>query len=138
MPHRHRWWIALVAAAFALTLALGLGRPSPAPPPVAERSDIPAAVDWGTVKPAPTARAESLLQVGAYITNISDIDLMDDQFSIELLLWTVWHGELDQNPSDQLRVLNGIYNGDISALSGSAGIRRMVTAGASTRCVHWW
>ena len=110
VPHRHRWWIALVAAAFALTLALGLGRPSPAPPPVAERSDIPAAVDWGTVKPAPTARAESLLQMGAYITNISDIDLMDDQFSIELLLWTVWHGEPDQNPSDQLRVLNGIYN----------------------------
>ena len=41
--------------------------------------------------------------MGAYITNISDIDLMEDQFSIELLLWTLWHGDPDQNPSDQLR-----------------------------------
>ena len=128
VPHRHRWWIALVAAAFALTLVLGLGRPSQAPPPVVERSDVPAAIDWGTVKPAPTARAESLLQVGAYITNISDIDLMDDQFSIELLLWTVWHGEPDQNPSDQLRVLNGIYNGDIQRFER---IRRDQTDGHS-------
>ena len=51
--------------------------------------------------------------MGAYITNISEINLMEDQFSIELLLWTLWHGEPDQDPSDQLRVLNGIYNGDI-------------------------
>ena len=76
VPHRHRWWIALVAAALALTLALGLGRPTPAPPPVAERSDAPAAIDWGTVMAAPTVPAEPLLQVGACITNISDIDLM--------------------------------------------------------------
>ena len=66
--------------------------------------------------------------MGAYITNISDIDLMDDQFSIELLLWTVWHGELDQNPSDQLRVLNGIYNGDIQRFER---IRRDQTNGHS-------
>ena len=32
VPHRLRWWIALVAAAFALTLALGLQRPSVQPP----------------------------------------------------------------------------------------------------------
>ena len=48
------------------------------------------------------------LPLGAYITNVKDIDLLNDQFSIELLLWTIWQGDPDQNPSDQLRILNGL------------------------------
>ena len=53
------------------------------------------------------------LKVGAYVTNISDFDLLDDQFSIELLLWTLWDGAAEANPSDHLTLLNGIYDGDI-------------------------
>ena len=45
-----------------------------------------------------------------------------------MLLWTLWHGEPDQNPSDQLRVLNGIYNGDIQRFER---IRRDLTDGQS-------
>ena len=56
------------------------------PSPEAEPSNAPAAIDWGTVMADPAPPAEPLLQVGAYITNISDIDLREDQFSIELLL----------------------------------------------------
>ena len=111
VPHRLRWWIALVAAAFALTLALGLQRPS-VQPPVATPSEASEEIDWGAPNAQPSLAEEPLLQVGAYITNISEIDLREDQFSIELLLWTLWHGDPDQNPSDQLRILNGVYNGD--------------------------
>lgn len=128
VPHRHRWWIALVAAAFALTLALGLQRPSLEASSIAAPSQVPAAIDWGSETTDPAPAAEPLLQVGAYITNISEINLMEDQFSIELLLWTLWHGEPDQNPSDQLRVLNGIYNGDIQRFER---IRRDLTDGQS-------
>ena len=89
---------------------------------------MPAANDWGSETADPAPAAEPLLQVGAYTTNISEINLMEDQFSIELLLWTLWHGETDQNPSDQLRVLNGIYNGDIQRFER---IRRDLTDGQS-------
>ena len=95
---------------------------------MATPSQVPAAIDWGPETADSAPAAEPLLQVGAYITNISDIDLMEDQFSIELLLWTLWHGEPDQNPSDQLRVLNGIYNGDIQRFER---IRRDLTDGQS-------
>ena len=95
---------------------------------MAAPSQVPAAIDWGPETADPAPAAEPLLQVGAYITNISDIDLMEDQFSIELLLWTLWHGEPDQNPSDQMRVLNGIYNGDIQRFEW---IRRDLTDGQS-------
>ena len=27
------------------------------------------------------------------VTNISDIDLLQDQFSVEMLLWTTWAGD---------------------------------------------
>ena len=47
-----------------------------------------------------------------YVTNINHIDLLDDQFSIEMLLWTEWAGDPAANPSDDLMVLNGIYDGD--------------------------
>ena len=53
------------------------------------------------------------LRIGAYVTNISDIDLLQDQFSVEMLLWTTWAGDPQADPSDQLMILNGIYDGDI-------------------------
>ena len=46
--------------------------------------------------------SQSRLKVGAYVTNISDFDLLDDQFPIELLLWTLWDGAAEANPSDHL------------------------------------
>ena len=53
------------------------------------------------------------LRAGAYITNISNIDLLDDQFSVEMLLWTEWGGDPENDPSNNLMILNGIYDGDI-------------------------
>ena len=53
------------------------------------------------------------LRVGAYITNINNIDLLQDQFSVEMLLWTEWAGDAQSDPSDNLIILNGIYDGDI-------------------------
>ena len=53
------------------------------------------------------------LRVGAYITNINNIDLLQDQFSVEMLLWTEWAGDAQSDPSDNLMILNGIYDGDI-------------------------
>ena len=111
VPRRRRLWMALAALAFALTLQIGFWRAAATPEPA------PPAVDWGRPEaPAasPPLRQPTLppLQLGAYITNVNDIDLLNDQFSIELLLWTIWQGDPDQNPSDQLRILNGVYNGD--------------------------
>ena len=105
---------------------------------MAAPSEASEEIDWGAPNGQPSPAEEPLLQVGAYITNISEIDLREDQFSIELLLWSLWHGDPDQNPSDQLRVLNGIYKVISSASSESAGIRRRLTAGACTRCVPPW
>ena len=68
-----------MAAAFALTLALGLQRPSLEASSIAAPSQVPAAIDWGPETADSAPAAEPLLQVGAYITNISDIDLMEDQ-----------------------------------------------------------
>ena len=65
---------------------------------------------------APVERLEPAgppLRIGAYVTNISDIDLLQDQFSVEMLLWTTWAGDPQTDPSDQLMILNGIYDGDI-------------------------
>ena len=95
---------------------------------MAAPSEASEEIDWGAPNAQPSPAEEPRLQVGAYITNISEIDLREDQFSIELLLWTLWHGDPDQNPSDQLRVLNGIYNGDIQRFER---IRRDQTDGHS-------
>ena len=73
----------------------------------------PTPIDWGS---APLERVEPAgppLRIGAYVTNISDIDLLQDQFSVEMLLWTTWAGDPQTDPSDQLMILNGIYDGDI-------------------------
>ena len=117
VPRRRRLWIALAALAFALTLLIGFWRSVATPPLVPATPAAPQAVDWAEAEaPVDPQRlsAPTLppLQLGAYITNVNDIDLLNDQFSIELLLWTIWQGDPDQNPSDQLRILNGIYNGD--------------------------
>ena len=78
-----------------------------------EQRQRPAAIDWGTV-PAEVMEPEGpTLRVGAYITNINNIDLLQDQFSVEMLLWTTWAGDPQADPSDQLMILNGIYDGDI-------------------------
>ena len=42
------------------------------------------------------------LRIGAYITNINNIDLLQDQFSVEMLLWTEWAGDVQSDPSDNL------------------------------------
>ena len=58
----------------------------------------PAPIDW---RAAPVERVEPEgppLRIGAYVTNISDIDLLQDQFSVEMLLWTTWAG--DPQPSE--------------------------------------
>ena len=39
--------------------------------------------------------------------------LLQDQFSVEILLWTEWAGDAQSDPSDNLMILNGIYDGDI-------------------------
>ena len=47
-------------------------------------------------RPTPMERVEPAgppLRIGAYVTNISDIDLLQDQFSVEMLLWTTWAGD---------------------------------------------
>ena len=46
----------------------------------------PAPIDWGA---PPVERVDPEgppLRIGAYVTNISDIDLLQDQFSVEMLL----------------------------------------------------
>ncbi len=53
------------------------------------------------------------LKLGAYLTNLSDLDLLENRFSAEFLLWSIWSGPPDENPSDDLVLLNGIYDGDV-------------------------
>ena len=59
-----------------------------------ERQAAPQAVDWALAEsPVDPQRLEPTgppLRIGAYVTNINDIDLLQDQFSMEMLLWTTW------------------------------------------------
>lgn len=87
----------------------GLWKPvAPLPRDVAVAQPI----DWGPSQAKPVSPERPELNVGVYVTNINNIDLLDDQFSIEMLLWTEWAGDPAANPSDDLMVLNGIYDGD--------------------------
>ena len=73
-----------------------------------------------------------------YITNISNIDLLDDQFSVEMLLWTEWGGAPEADPSNDLMILNGIYDGDIQRFEQ---VSHELTATGSwnrTGCVQRW
>lgn len=56
--------------------------------------------------------SRTTLQVGAYIINISDIDLKGDTFNADLLIWTRWEGTAADNPSSQLTVLNSVASKD--------------------------
>ena len=117
-----------------LTLALILGSRWPAvtgassPDPIPVSGAAAPAIDWGSAVPDPPSPALPALRLGAYITNVSDLALLDDEFSIELLLWTLWQGDPDSNPSDQLRILNGIHDGDVQRFER---VRRDVVDGAS-------
>jgi hypothetical protein len=88
----------------------GLWKPvAPLPREVAVAQPI----DWEPSQAKTVSPELPELNVGVYVTNINNIDLLDDQFSIEMLLWTEWAGDPATNPSDDLMVLNGIYDGDI-------------------------
>jgi hypothetical protein len=51
---------------------------------------------------------KDILIIGGYIENISNIDLNDDTFEAELLIWTIWNEGGKQNPSSKLNVLNSV------------------------------
>ena len=128
MPRRLRSWLLLVL--LGLLLSIGLGPGFSAVNPGIQSSSEPTvpAIEWGEAAPTPLEPELPALRVGSYITNFSNIDLLDDQFSIELLLWTLWQGDPDRNPSDQLRILNGIYDGDVQRFEL---VRRDVVDGSS-------
>lgn len=107
---RRRWLVVLVAAACVLTFVFGAWKPAVPPPPDGQ---VAQPIDWGPSQAKSESPALPELNVGAYVTNINNIDLLDDQFTIEMLLWTEWSGDPAANPSDELMVLNGIYDGDI-------------------------
>ncbi|WP_392345704.1 hypothetical protein [Parasynechococcus sp.] len=46
----------------------------------------PAPIDWGTALVELVEPEGPALRIGAYVTNISDIDPLQDQFSVEMLL----------------------------------------------------
>ena len=107
--------LVLVVVACGLVLSTGWWRmvqPADQLPPQLPKAEL-AAIDWGTAERPPAAVAMPALRVGAYATNISDINLLQDQFSVELLVWTRWQGDPADDPSDQLNVLNGIHDGDV-------------------------
>ena len=128
MPRRLRSWLLLVLLGLVLSIGLGPGfsavNPGIQPP---SEPTVPT-IEWGEAAPTPSEPVLPALRVGSYITNFSNIDLLDDQFSIELLLWTLWQGDPDLNPSDQLRILNGIYDGDVQRFEL---VRRDVVDGSS-------
>ena len=128
MPRRLRSWLLLVLLGLVLSIGLGPGF-SAVNPEIQPPSEPPVpTIEWGEAAPTPSEPALPALRVGSYITNFSNIDLLDDQFSIELLLWTLWQGDPDLNPSDQLRILNGIYDGDVQRFEL---VRRDVVDGSS-------
>ena len=114
---RIRWLIALVVASLVISLAIKPPIPS-APLTGVSSSPLPA-LNWeklseALVDPSETVSdADGLLQVGGYVTNLSDLDLLENRYSIEFFLWSIWSGPPELNPSDSLAILNGIYDGDI-------------------------
>ena len=99
-------------------------------------------IDWGPSQAKPVSPERHELNVGVYVTNINNIDLLDDQFSIEMLLWTEWAGDPATNPSDDLMVLNGIYDGDIQRFERVSRENRLGTTWSlyrvrSSVVKHW-
>ena len=131
LPRRISRWAALLTLGFLITLSLGIVQPAGLPEGGADGEPLVEVtpINWrSNTGVEPTASDLPLLQVGGYVTNVSDINLLENQFSIELLILTLWQGEPERNPSDQLRVLNGIYDGDVQRFER---VRRDVVDGAS-------
>ena len=117
---RRRWLVVLVAAACVLTFVFGAWKPAVPPPPDGQ---VAQPIDWGPSQTKTESPALPELNVGAYVIN--NIDLLDDQFTIEMLLWTEWSGDPAANLSDELMVLNGIYDGNIHRLERVNGENRL-------------
>lgn len=107
--------VALIAIGLGLTLACGRARLDPALgskaaelPPGSHRAAGIKPAGTGAAPPAP-----GVLQLGAYLTVIDDINLLTNQFGTEFFLWTRWSGTADANPSERLAVLNAPSNNDI-------------------------
>lgn len=113
-PRRKRWrGLALVAFALAVTLFCGSGvqglgsaaaLPQSGPTPI-ERMD--------SLRGGADPLSPDVLQLGAYVTVIDEINLLGNNFGAEFFLWTRWSGSADTNPSDRLTVLNAPSNNDI-------------------------
>ena len=128
-----------MAATCVCTLIFGLWKPAaPLPRDVAVAQPI----DWEPSQAKTVSPELPELNVGVYVTNINNIDLLDDQFSIEMLLWTEWAGDPAINPSDDLMVLNGIYDGDIQRFERVSRENRLDTTWSlyrvrSSVVKHW-
>ena len=115
---RIRWLIGLVVASLVISLAIKPPIPKSSPLTGVLSSPLPS-LNWEKLSEAlvdPSERvsdSDSLLQVGGYVTNLSDLDLLENRYSIEFFLWSIWSGSPELNPSDSLAILNGIYDGDI-------------------------
>ena len=112
-----------MALALVLLLTLGSGGllgmrsganalpPAAAATTAAAPEEVPARLDPTGEQVAPPA--PGVLQLGAYLTVIDDIDLLGNHFGAEFFLWSRWSGPASENPSDRLAVLNAPSNNDI-------------------------
>ena len=87
-PRKIRKLIAFALATIGLVLLIGIQSGSHAPA-TSNPTEV-APIDWGQQQGDVRPPQLPELRVGAYITNISSIDLIDDRFSVEMLLWTEW------------------------------------------------
>lgn len=104
---------ALMALAVLLTLFSGdwTGLHPGAAGQTAKAEALPMRIDQAREPAIPSG--PGVLQIGAYLTVIDDIDLLANHFGAEFFLWTRWSGSADENPSDELAVLNAPSNNDI-------------------------
>jgi hypothetical protein len=70
------------------------------------------------------------LEVGAYVLSINDIDLHNNSFNAEFYLFTRWDTRAGDNPSDHVRLLNGISNSDVGRFDL---LSSQITAGVEWR-----
>ena len=110
MRRRRHWIAGLSIAVLALVLTLrqplGWAQRATANAMAAEAAAIPTMTSSKT--PVPEG-----MELGGYITNISDIDLLEDRFSVEMFIWSLWAGDPQSDPSDNLIVVNGLYDANI-------------------------
>ncbi|MGB1776416.1 MAG: hypothetical protein ACPHGV_08775 [Synechococcus sp.] len=104
---RRGWIRALALALSSALLVIALQWPAIATLQRPQPAQLPSSVE---ISQGP---ASEQLKLGGYLTNLSDLDLLENRFSAELLLWSLWTGPPEANPSDDLVVLNGIYDGDL-------------------------